>query len=166
MLGDAVRAVLDHYPKIYLACHARHVRDPQAGRTLSARQASVLDHLDEVEPLSLTDLARHMGVTLSTMSLTADRLERQGWLERLRDPSDGRRVALRLTAAGARIKDQEKVLDPERLRALLGRLSAAERREALRGLGLLARAAREEMHARHAVAAGSRRGHTAARSRP
>ena len=158
MIADDVRQVLHDYPRIFFACHVSHVRDAAARRTISARQASILDHLDDVEPISLTQLARHMGVTLSTMSLAADRLERQGYLVRTRDAADARRVGLRLTRSGARIKDQDKVLDPERLRSLLSRLSAGERKDALRGLGLLARAASEEMHAKHAAAA--------ARSRP
>ena len=161
MIADAVRQVLQDYPRIFFACHVSHVRDTTARRTISARQASILDHLDDVEPISLTQLAQHMGVTLSTMSLAADRLERQGYLVRTRDTADARRVGLRLTRAGARIKDQDKVLDPERLRALLSRLSAAERKAALRGRALLARAASEEMHARHAAASGWRRGKSA-----
>src|SRR5437868_1057202 len=139
MIGDAVRAILRDYPRIYFASHVRHVRDASTGRTISANQASILDHLDEVDATSLTDLARHMGVTLSTMSLAADRLESQGYLLRQRDPGDGRRVALRLTARGALIKAQQKVLDPGRLRSLLSHLTAAERKDALRGLALLAR---------------------------
>jgi hypothetical protein len=41
------------YPRIYFACRTRHVRDQQAGRTISAHQASILDHLDELEGTSL-----------------------------------------------------------------------------------------------------------------
>ena len=51
------------YPRIYFACHTRHVRDPQTQRLLSRHQARVLDHLDEVDPMTLNGLARHMGVT-------------------------------------------------------------------------------------------------------
>lgn len=170
MIGDDVRAILNDYPRIFFACHVRHVHDRGADRgadrTISAKQASILDHLDEVEPISLTGLARHMGVTLSTMSLSADRLERHGYLERLPDPGDGRRIGLRLTPAGARIKSQEKVLDPELLRAMLGRLSAADRKAALHGLSLLARAAEASMHARHDAASGRRRSATSTRSTP
>ncbi len=145
--GDAVRAVLEHYPRIFFACHSRHVRDEGASRTLSAHQASILDHLDEVEPMGLTELARHMGVTTSTMSLAVDRLERQGYMVREKDPADGRRVRLRLTEAGGRIKEKDKVLDPERLRAVLGRLPPWELEDAVHGLALLARAATLEMTA-------------------
>jgi DNA-binding MarR family transcriptional regulator len=158
MLGDAVHAVLAHYPKIFFACHVRHVRDARQGRTLSAHQASVLDHLDEVEPTSLTGLARHMGVTASTMSLSVDRLERQGYVRKSRDPGDGRKVNLRLTPAGARIKDMDKVLDPELLRAMLARLDPDELADAVRGLALLAQAAEASMHAKYDAA--RRRRHT------
>ena len=64
---DAVRQVMTNYPRIFFACHTRHVRDDESGKVISAHQASVLDHLDELEPTALNDLARHMGVTASTM---------------------------------------------------------------------------------------------------
>ena len=98
----AAREVLGLYPRIYFACHTRHVRDPQSGRLLSRHQASVLDHLDEVDPITLNGLSRHMGVTPGTMSLTIDRLERKGYVVRLRDVADRRRVLQPWSAARAR----------------------------------------------------------------
>ncbi|HEY1336687.1 MAG TPA: MarR family transcriptional regulator [Bryobacteraceae bacterium] len=143
MSGAPVETVLRCYPQIYFACHRRHVRDEKTQALLSAHQASVLDHLDEVEPTSLLELARHMGVTASTMSLTVDRLERRGYIRRERNKEDGRRVDLRLTPAGVRIQRQQKVLEPELIAAMLARLDERKRRQALRGLELLAEAARE-----------------------
>jgi DNA-binding MarR family transcriptional regulator len=140
--GD-VETVLRCYPQIYFACHRRHVRDPKTQTVLSANQASILDHLDDVEATSLFELARHMGVTASTMSLTVDRLERGGYVRRDRSKQDARRVDLRLTPAGLRIKRQQKVLEPELIAAMLGRLDEKSRRKALRGLETLAEAARE-----------------------
>src|ERR1051325_6518120 len=113
MPSSDVETVLECYPQIYFACHRRHVRDPQTRAILSAHQASVLDHLDDVESTSLLQLAKHMGVTASTMSLTVDRLERGGYVTRERSESDKRRVDLRLTPAGVGIKRQQKVLEPE-----------------------------------------------------
>ena len=133
------------YPRIYFACHTRHVRDPLTQKVLSRHQASVLDHLDEVEPTTLNDLARHMGVTAGTMSMTIDRLERKGYVVRLRDASDRRRVHLRLTSAGVRVRQASSVLDPGRVEAVVARLSSEERADAVRGLALLARAAQEHM---------------------
>lgn len=140
-----MRQVLALYPKIFFACHTRHVRDPKTRRILSAHQASILDHLDAIEPISLKTLAQHMGVTLSTMSLSIDRLARGGYVLRPRDARDRRRVNLRLTPAGVRIKEAQSVLEPERVRGMLRWLAEPQRREALHGLALLAGAAQKFM---------------------
>src|SRR5262249_49360133 len=111
MKWDAVKQVMELYPRIYFACHTRHVRDPKTQRLLSAHQASILDHLDEREPLTLLDLARHMGVTPSTMSLQVERLVRRGYVSRLRATEDGRRLRLLLTPDGVRVREAKSVLD-------------------------------------------------------
>jgi DNA-binding MarR family transcriptional regulator len=144
-VGEAMTALMTLYPRIYFACHTRHVRDPQTQRLLSRHQASILDHLDELEPTTVMDLAAHMGVTAATMSLAIDRLERKGYVVRLRDAKDRRRVHVRLTTAGVRIKGASSVLDPERVQRLMARLSDTDRRRAIEGLGLLAQAAEESM---------------------
>jgi DNA-binding MarR family transcriptional regulator len=141
----AATDVMSLYPRIYFACHTRHVRDPQSQRTLSRHQASVLDHLDETDPITLNALASHMGVTAATMSLTVDRLEKRGYVIRLRDVADRRRVHLRLTSAGVRVREATSVLDPALVEAMVGRLSEEDRESAVRGLALLAKAAHEQM---------------------
>jgi DNA-binding MarR family transcriptional regulator len=148
MIRAAVADVLDSYPKIFFACHRRHVRDESGGRVLSAHQASVLDHLDSVEPTHLRELAAHLDISASSMCLMIDRLERGGYVRRSRDAGDGRQVNLRLTKAGLRIKEQQKVLDPDLVKAMLGRLSTSERGTAIAGLRILARAAAELIESR------------------
>ena len=159
MRDDAVRQVLDHYPRIFFACHTRHRRDPLTRKLLSQHQASILDHLDDVEPTNLMDLARHMGVTPSTMSLSIERLVRRGYVRRARDPRDRRRLQLLLSPAGVRVKEAQQVLEPARVRGMLAQLSAEDRAAALRGLALLARAAERFMAAspKHMSGFGRRR---------
>jgi len=139
--------LLAAYPRIYFACHTRHVRDPVTGADISAHQASILDHLDDVDPMSMTDLAGHMGVTVATMSLAIDRLERRKYVRRDRDPKDRRRVLLRITPAGVRLREAKSVLDPVRVEQVLAHLSPADREAALKGLDLLARASEKHMKA-------------------
>lgn len=146
-IGEAMTAVMTLYPRIYFACHTRHVRDPHNHRLLSRHQASILDHLDEITPITVMNLAGHMGVTAATMSLGIDRLERKGYVVRLKDAKDRRRVHVRLTSAGVRVREASSVLDPARVEALVARLGDAERARAIDGLALLARAAQEQMHA-------------------
>jgi DNA-binding MarR family transcriptional regulator len=150
-LRDDVQTLLDAYPRIYFACHRRHVRDPQTQAILSAHQASILDHLDTVDPATLGDLARHMGVTPATMSIAIDRLVRTGYVTRTRSAIDRRRAELRLTESGQRIKSASSVLEPERVEALLNHIPAHDRKAALAGLARLAAAADEVMRMRAAA---------------
>lgn len=140
-VSEPVARLMAAYPRIYFACHTRHVRDPLSGTSLSAHQASILSHLDDVDPTTVSELAGHMGVTVSTMSLAVARLVRQGYVARRRDPDDRRVVQLRLTEGGLRIKEAQTVLDPDRVAELLSGMDAPRRRAALDGLEELARAA-------------------------
>lgn len=148
MIAAQISTLMTSYPTIYFACHTRHVQDEKTNQRLSAHQASILDHLDELEATSILTLARHLGVTASTMSLTVDRLVRGGWVTRDRDTSDARKVAVRLTKDGARVKERKSVLDRELVAAMLGRMKPRERSAALAGLEMLAKAASEFIESR------------------
>jgi DNA-binding MarR family transcriptional regulator len=148
MLTEAVQTFVECYPRVFHACHGRHVVDPAAKKVLSQRQASVLDHLDLLEPIHLDQLCRHMGIKASGMSLMIERLVEGGYVRRTPDERDARRVKLRLTRAGARIKAQQKVLDPDRVGDLLKRLDPQQQRQAVAALAELARAADEMLAAR------------------
>jgi len=142
-----VERVMTLYPRIFFACHTRHVRDARSEQVLTSHQASILDHLDERHPMRLSDLAEHMGVTPGTMSIHVDRLERMGFVSRKRSEADARQVELRLTGDGVRVRDDKSVLDASLVQRMLSQLTASERRDAIRGLALLARAATASMAA-------------------
>lgn len=154
---DPIRALLEYYPRIFFACHTRHVHDPATGAALSASQASVLDHLDEVEPMGLLALARHLGVTPATMSIAVDRLVRRGYVLRERDTADARRVRLRLSADGERVRSAKSVLDPALVGAMLATLNADDVARGIEGLAILARAANALMTSRSERGAWTRR---------
>jgi DNA-binding MarR family transcriptional regulator len=146
-IGTLVDRVLTLYPRIFFACHTRHVRDERSGKVLTSHQASILDHLDERHALTVTALAEHMGVTPGTMSIHLDRLEAMGFVSRQRSARDGRQLELRLTPDGVRVRDDKSVLDPALVERMLSQLTAAGRREAIHGLSLLAGAATASMAA-------------------
>jgi DNA-binding MarR family transcriptional regulator len=147
-IAAQISILMQSYPKIYFACHTRHVQDEETNQRLSAHQASLLDHLDEVDATSMLTLAGHMGVTASTMSLTVDRLVRAGYVTRDRDAFDARKVALRLTKDGARVKERKSVLDRQLVAAMLGRMKPQDRAAGLAGLEMLAKAAAEFVESR------------------
>lgn len=147
-LRDDVAQIFRDYPRIYFACHREHVRDPKTGTQVSANQVSILDHLDADAPTMLSDLAGHMGVTPATMSIAVGRLVEQGYVTRVLDEADRRKVQLRLTDAGARICAANSVLEPVLVEEMLDQLSERDRTAALHGLELLARAAGRAQQAR------------------
>jgi MarR family transcriptional regulator, organic hydroperoxide resistance regulator len=147
-LSADVAQVFRDYPRIYFACHREHVRDAKAGVDVSARQVSILDHLDAKQPTMLSDLAKHLGVTPATMSLAIGRLVERGYVTRVLDPVDRRKVQLRLTADGVRVTNANSVLEPTLVEDMLAHLSASDRRAALHGLALLGRAAGTAQKAR------------------
>ncbi|HEY0160334.1 MAG TPA: MarR family transcriptional regulator [Thermoanaerobaculia bacterium] len=141
--ADDVLDVLRFYPQIYLACHVDHVRSTSTKWQLSARDSSILAHLDTSVPMSPRQLAKHLAVQPSTLSAAIARLEELGYIAVRAASTDKRRRELTLTARGAEAMAETSVLDRGRVADLLGKLSPADRPAAIHGLSLLARAARE-----------------------
>ena len=140
-----VRLVQTCYPQIYLACHRSHA-SRSANGGVTARDSSLLAHLDERQPTTPTELARHLGVGKPTLSAAVKRLTRLGYIRVEPNARDRRVTHLRLAPAGVEMMRNSSVLEPDRVRQLLRMLSTTERRAALEGLALLARAARRVRH--------------------
>jgi DNA-binding MarR family transcriptional regulator len=141
-MNTDVLQILHCYPQVYLACHVDHVRKRSNEHQLSSTDSAILAHLDTREPLGANELARHIGVRPSTLSAALKRLESLCYIERQESPRDRRRKLLLLTRGGQRAMAATSVLDPARVQKLLDKLDPAERKRALDGLALLARAAR------------------------
>ncbi len=149
-IAAAAGEVQRHYPQIYFACHVQHSRRRSTEHVLSAQDSGYLGHLDRSTSTSPRHLARHLGIADSTLSAFLDRMESLGYLGRKTSPQDRREVELRLTLRGEAAMQATSVLDLERLRLVLARLSPVDRRRACDGLRILAGAcgqAREEYEA-------------------
>jgi DNA-binding MarR family transcriptional regulator len=137
-MSDDVRRIQRAYPQLYLACHVQHTTRRRS-HGLSDRDASVLAHLDELSPVTAGRLAAHLGVGPSTVTEAIDRLERKELVVRTRR---GRTVQLRITKEGIALMQASSVLDAVRVAAMLAAVPARQRAAAVRGLELLAEAAR------------------------
>ena len=74
------------------------------------------------------------------LSAAITRLAAQGYVLQSRDAADKRAIELRLSRKGAAAMQASSVLDTPRVKRMLQQLNAAERKRALDGLALLARA--------------------------
>jgi DNA-binding MarR family transcriptional regulator len=143
MSDDDVYELQRLYPQIYIACHTDHVRAVSTKWRISSQDAAILVHLDREYGLSPRELAKHLGISSSTLSAYLARLSALGYLTSEASKNDGRRREIRLTERGAQAMSGTSVLDATRVRKLLKELKPSDRKDALRGLKLLADAAKK-----------------------
>ena len=86
----------------------------------------------------MSRLADHLGMDRPTLSGVARRLERDGWVDTVANPADGRSRLLRLAA---RAEEALPALRRASARALSAALAALDAREQLLLIGLLDRTA-------------------------
>lgn len=95
-------------------------RDRICCHDISVTQCWALDALVRASPLSLNELAAELYLDKSTASRVVDALERKGYVQRRRNPADGRAVSLEITPSGARLValiEREMVAEERRLLA-------------------------------------------------
>jgi DNA-binding MarR family transcriptional regulator len=113
------------------------------GAPIPVSEAHALAVLTEHGPLAQTDLARHLGLTKSTVSRLVDQLAGRGWVQR-RPGADARRRLVGLTEQGATVAADVAGRRSARLARLLERIPEAERPAVLAALDALVEAARAD----------------------
>jgi DNA-binding MarR family transcriptional regulator len=86
---------------------------------------------------SMSELSRELGVSLSAMTQVANRLERQGLVERVFDESDRRVRFLQLTAQGESLMRSHEEAQLRRMERCLRQMGQEEAEQVLRMLGVL-----------------------------
>ena len=140
-MDDAAAAFCELFPAVYLRFCRRH--DPGGTRTrLTPQMEGVLRHLAMSGPLTIGEMAQHVGRAQSVVSEIVDGLEAKGLLERMRDARDRRRVLVWLTDDARRtLARRDEVLDADRVAAAMVTLSPARREGLLDGMRALVHAA-------------------------
>lgn len=116
-------SVSDRFESLFFrAWHAlRNPEDPE----LSPHEREVLAHVPVRGGIALRALVEHLLLPQSTMSVLVKDLEKRGFVRRMRDPADERRLAIVLTARG-RAKLRRPGLDRGKLGPALDSLNAGE----------------------------------------
>ena len=89
-------------------------------------------------PCTMSELARHMAVSLPTISKSADMLVRRGWVERWADKRDRRQSMVRLTPRGRRVLADIQQRAERHVAETLAPLAPAERTQLIAALRVLA----------------------------
>lgn len=111
---------------------------------LTARHGAVLGHLVAAEPMSVTDLARTLGLSLSTVSELVGDLARSGLVRRQEDPANRRRTLVSITPRHrAGVEELLAARNAPLVRAMAG-MTRTERAAFLRGLAAWARETRAD----------------------
>ncbi|HEY8028935.1 MAG TPA: MarR family winged helix-turn-helix transcriptional regulator [Gaiellaceae bacterium] len=82
------------------------IADVVEGSGVSGSEFAVTSSIAVWPEVSPTELARMLGMSPTTLSAVLNRLEGKGQVRRRRDPDDGRRFVLELTAKGKRTREQ------------------------------------------------------------
>ena len=113
------------------------------GEPVSIAEAHALMELSRTEGLSQNDLAARLQLVKSTVSRLVGLLEGRGWVERQRDPRDGRAVQLALTEQGQQAAAQLATARQVKFARLLERIPEQERDAIVHALQTLVEALHE-----------------------
>jgi DNA-binding MarR family transcriptional regulator len=120
----------------------RRLRQVQPAGELSLPESSALARLERIGPATSSALARLEQISPQSMGATLAALEARGLVERRADPSDGRRVVMSLTDAGAQALRSKRDARTEQLaRALSAEFTRAELDQLMAAAPLLERLA-------------------------
>jgi DNA-binding MarR family transcriptional regulator len=139
--NDLARQMLDIIPLIMRATGAEIRREAAASFQVSHYR---LLKLLQRQPHTLSELAACQSVALPTMSRTVSVLVKRGWVTRIEDPEDRRRVRLRTTQEGEALLEQLHARLQESLATRLAVLTGQEREQVMAGLQILEKVFTEE----------------------
>lgn len=129
--------------KLYLkVIHGAGVGDPASWTQLDLTmpQLKVLLLLRARKEDTVSSLAELLNTSLSNMTGILDRLESQGYVERIPSPVDRRSVRIKLTGQAEHIFDKMNQSGRAKLTAALRKMSDSEQKAVERGLQILANA--------------------------
>src|SRR6267154_3789164 len=111
------------YPQVWFACHLEHRTRSSSDDGLTDREAGILAHIDASDGARASEVARHLGISKSTLSAQLKRLVGLGFVQLGRGTLDQRERPVRLTVLGRKAVVARSPLDSARVSALLERLS-------------------------------------------
>ena len=128
--------------RVAIGMLVRKMRQAHLPGELTLSETWALSRLDRNGPATSSELAKLDRISPQSMGATLATLEQRGLIERRRDPADGRRVVLSITAAGRQLVNDRRGARSEMIAAALrDGFTTAERNQLLAIAPLLERLA-------------------------
>jgi DNA-binding MarR family transcriptional regulator len=108
-----------------------------SNQSLSRTEMHVLENVQEAPDMTLTDIAEELGVTKATVSVTIARLERKGFLQKVRMEEDRRKKMLRLTEQGLFCYHKHRQFHVNMVNSILHEFRIEEHPHVIKSLGAL-----------------------------
>jgi DNA-binding MarR family transcriptional regulator len=105
--------------RVAIGLLVRRLRQTQPEGELTLAETSALSRLDRAGPATSSDLAKQDRISPQSMGATLAALEQRGLIERHRDPDDGMRIVLSISAAGRRVISDRRGARTEQIAAAL-----------------------------------------------
>lgn len=84
--------------------------------------------------MHITDIAQEQGITLPTVTISVQRLERKGYVTKQRNAFDARRVSVKLTEKGRKAEIAHRYFHRQMIHGLLSGMTQQEREAGLSAL--------------------------------
>lgn len=141
---DVGAAFQEHMVQLVRSLGLYKPDETPCGQPVSIGEAHALLEIAREPGMTQNGLAARLRLEKSTVSRLAGMLERRGWIRRLRDEGDARRVRLHLTGRG--IKANANIAQSRRAKfdRLFAAIPAARRQALVESLALLVEVARED----------------------
>lgn len=123
----------------YARLRALHTKELTKNYDLSVSQLLCLQCLYQNGKMSMSDIADNIMVNLSTVTGIVDRLEKKGFIERLRESADRRIITIALTKKGRSLAANSPPSVHHKIVQAVKMLSEAEREEIFQALDCMCR---------------------------
>jgi len=131
-IQNSTKEFMALYQSIYQNLHSTWAKGE---RNPSSESIAIINHLILSGPLTVTEAARHFDRAQSAMSELIDRMQANGYVDRIKDSRDKRRTLVWLTKSGRDLFDRtQEVLDRKLLEESMQKLSEDEREKLITSL--------------------------------
>lgn len=120
-----------YFTNIFYHLHTTHEDN------ISHQSVRILQMIQKEDEVTVQDIAKLLNISQNTASEHVKKLERHGWVEKIRAANDQRKVKLFLTADGLQIVKKNTELDDNKLKQALLLLSEKEQQSVLEAFQLL-----------------------------